>query len=180
MNTSIVRNENVINFGIIKDLPDYQAKRDMLKTAGQMMESSFNDFVKASVRYFMDAGNHQVAILNGLMQIAHVSGMEEAKLAAYLKKAIPHKYVEATKNKAGQFGAKKENEAYDAMATETFLRENPQWHKWGKVTKSTAFDEIQYLKAVVTKLHKEKKDVRAFALSLISKDSEYRAAKASR
>lgn len=112
----------------------WKKERDEIAKEVGQAGRRFNEFVRKTVRYFYCGGNHQVALVNSLLLIAHNSKMaNKQRLAAYLMQCIPHKLNDrASKDKAPSFGAKLPDSQYDWPKVEQFLAVNLEWNKFGK------------------------------------------------
>lgn len=115
-------------------IDSWKQERDFwLKATGQIGKR-FNQFVRNSIRFFYENGNHNVVIVNGLLLIAHQSTMmNKQRLAAYLQACIPHELKDAgSKTKVPSFGKKIEGAQYDFPAVVEFLSKHLEWNSYGK------------------------------------------------
>ena len=162
----------------IKTMNEWKQRRDTLRK--QMVHSGygFRQFVIQSILFFydLDGGNHNKDIINSLLSMAFLSrGVEHARLAAYLEKAIPHElhkgkhYTGSNKDKVLKrgkyrttyyFGGKLKGAVYNPEGVMAFLEKHPDWSTYGKEMKSTdytttATNLVKRLKSMETKLTKE-------------------------
>lgn len=171
--------KTALDFSVITDKSDQKDKRNDLNQRLGQAGKDFEMFVVSSVYWFYGASDKNINVINDLLEIAHKSrGMNAARLAAYLKHVIPHKLTEAKTTKdCPKFGVKIKDTVYPVTAQwSEFLRRNPQWSKYGKVSKSTDFDLQKYLKGVVSTLKSHKVDESVIRQMSIVAGIEYKEA----
>lgn len=162
-----------LDFTVITSKADFKLKRNALLEHLGQGGKQFEYFVVATVNYFYNEGNNSIFAINGLLAIANASrGMNASRLAAYLKKVIPHELNEGNnlKSIAPQFTAKKEGANYPKPEkVADFVYRNPSWSKFGKQSSSKDFELGNYLASVVAKLEREGVDAKTIAsISIIA------------
>ena len=83
---------------------------------------------RQSLVFFLDKGNHQVGILNGLLDLATDGRYGRKKFFTWIEAIIPHKEISL---KRGQgFGGKVKDAEYPTMnELESYLTDYPDWRK---------------------------------------------------
>jgi len=122
---------------------DWKKANVNLKIAGRDWRKSLQVHVNQSVRFFIGEGSKQIAILQGVMDIAMagLSNNDVMKLAGYLQAAVPQHKIEIKRKGKQIISAKvlaKESKdvRYRPAKTTKFVDTNPVWHEWGKQSSS--------------------------------------------
>ena len=168
---------NYDKFSVIKNNDDRKAKRIELNKLMGTSSKAFNLFVLASIDFFYHDGNRQINIINDLLRMAlQCRGMNDGRLAGYLKNVIPHEIHEkrTMSKKLGKpiaespiaFG-KKEKDYPEFSEVQSFISSNPTWYTYGKENTAKEFSTEKYLNSVVATLKKNKVDLGEFATLLI-------------
>lgn len=126
-----------LNYTIIENEKDWTAKANNLTKRGNTHKKDFAAFVAASITYFYDekGGNHNVSILNGLLDIAYSGdGLNASALIRYVSHIVPHTITKDRDNgKRKVFTGKKKGENYPpSIDVDVFLASNPLWYMWKK------------------------------------------------
>lgn len=162
---------SVSDYQTIENADDRKDKRNQLARTMATDAKKFNNFVKASVQFFYGESDNHINVINDLLRMATVArGMNAGRLASYLKKIVPHKLEESTKHgEAPKFGKKLDKKDYPNQdEVIAFLMDNPYWYQHGKVDKASSFDEVAYLKTVISKLKTNKVDLAKFAGEILA------------
>jgi len=148
---------NYEDYQNINDNTDRKAKRDALNKQLGEVGKAFNYFVLSSILFFYKDGSHSINIINDLLQMAQKSrGMNATRLAAYLRKVIPHVLDEGDNRKgiAPQFN-KKNGDYLSVEDVEVFVYRNSEWFKFGNnLTTKQIFNVSDYISLVAAKLEK--------------------------
>ena len=150
---------------------------------------SFTQLSNDALLYFFTSGNHNIEIVNAVIDVAYsCRGIQAARYVAYLETIVPHLVVEK-KSSDGKLHSrmtskKKEGVYMDESiemeeglphnllikaTLERILADAGNWYDYGKDQSVKAFSEDALIAMVLKKLAANDVDVAKFATHLITK-----------
>ena len=157
------------DYTLITSKGDQRSKRiELLQQTGKA-GANFERFISASIVWFYGESDHNINVINDLLVIAENShGYNVQRLASYLKRIIPHAYIEATNKRKAHFDTKPKGKKYPTNdKVLRFLALNPEWNKTGASKTAADYDETKHVASVIAKIAKNNGNVLDFANALI-------------
>lgn len=123
------------------------------------LESNSTDYlshIKAGLTLFHTVGNHNVQIINDMLDTASAGKMPRNRIIDWLVPLVGHK-VEKIEAGYFRFGGKKEDADYDAIVSgaPAFLTKYPTWEEYKKEADPAEFDAEKVLKREVKALSRK-------------------------
>jgi hypothetical protein len=150
---------------------------------------SFTQLSNDALLYFFTSGNHNIEIINAVIDVAYsCRGIQAARYVAYLETIVPHLVVEKKMSDGklhSKMTSKKKDSTYlnetvelvegypvDLLIKATLervLTDAGNWYDYGKDQSVKAFSEDALIAMVLKKLAANDIDVSKFATHLITK-----------
>jgi hypothetical protein len=139
------------------DEKTFRKRLKSIKNRGVKVHNELNDIVRASIELYYGESNQNIALINGVLEVAYMlRGINSRLLMSYYKEVIPH---HVTKNEKGQQVFGKKDRQKEVPNWRGFLEENPEWHEFKKEKEpegAKAFSVSEYFDSTVAKrLEKE-------------------------
>lgn len=136
-----------------QDYSEFKKADRVLREKGRAVADQYLAHVKDAVNFFHTTGNHNIQIVNDILDTASAMRLQRNRIVDWLEKLIGHEVVKLDGGKFG-FGKKLEDTDYDdvvAGAPEHF-QDYPDWYAWKKEADPEAYDAKTSMQKLIKRL----------------------------
>lgn len=129
-----------------------------LREQGAKLSDRFLTHIKEGLSFFHTEGNHNVQIINDMMDTASAMRLQRNRIIDWVSPMVGHEVVKLAGGLFG-FGKKKDDIQYDDVVSKApeHFAQFPDWYAWKPEAKPAEFDGIEDMRKLVKKLRAEAK-----------------------